>query len=79
MYYECEHGKKVAPSIDGPEALEACAECPTNRRHVKYRPVYTEDESRTGETQLNAAMRYHLRNTPGFADALLGGKLTRDE
>lgn len=60
MRYECEHGKRVYPQPEGPDALEYCAACPLDRRQVKYMPIYEEGEE-TVEQKLGAALLHHYR------------------
>jgi hypothetical protein len=70
MKYLCEHGRRVIPRAEtdppgapgGPEALETCAECPADRRQVRYRPVFEGDEGADIESQLRATLLHALKH-----------------
>jgi hypothetical protein len=67
MRYLCEHGRQVIPRAEtGPEALEACAECPADRREVLYRPHFEGSESVNVESRLAATLLQALKHSrPG--------------
>lgn len=67
MKYLCEHGRRVIPRAEtGPEALETCAECPADRREVRYRPVFAGAEGADIESKLAATLAEALKHArPG--------------